>query len=124
MTIGRRPNILGSQATDVGNPSFLFVYGTLRRLTDRPMHRVLVDQARFIGVGRFRGKLYNLGRFPGAIPSALKSDRVVGAIYRIKDPRKTFQLLDEYEGNNGQFIRKAAKQYRHGFIYTSGRQKR
>jgi predicted GNAT family N-acyltransferase/gamma-glutamylcyclotransferase (GGCT)/AIG2-like uncharacterized protein YtfP len=49
-------------------------------------------------MGAFRGKLYDFGRFPGAIPSTQISDRVVGELYRLKETRRAFQLLDDYEG--------------------------
>jgi predicted GNAT family N-acyltransferase/gamma-glutamylcyclotransferase (GGCT)/AIG2-like uncharacterized protein YtfP len=76
----------------------LFVYGTLRRAANHPVHRLLAQKGKFLGMGTFRGKLYDFGRFPGAIPSTQISDRVVGEIYRLKDTRKVFQLLDDYEG--------------------------
>jgi predicted GNAT family N-acyltransferase/gamma-glutamylcyclotransferase (GGCT)/AIG2-like uncharacterized protein YtfP len=80
--------------------SYLFVYGSLRRKAGHPVHRVLVEAGKFIGNGRFQGKLYDLGRFPGAIPSREISDRVIGEIYRIEEDRRTFQLLDKYEGSH------------------------
>jgi predicted GNAT family N-acyltransferase/gamma-glutamylcyclotransferase (GGCT)/AIG2-like uncharacterized protein YtfP len=80
--------------------SYLFVYGTLRRKTNHPVHQVLVEAGKFIGIGTFRGKLYDLGYFPGATPSREISDRIIGEIYRIEEDRKTFQLLDKYEGSH------------------------
>jgi gamma-glutamylcyclotransferase (GGCT)/AIG2-like uncharacterized protein YtfP len=47
----------------------LFVYGTLRSEARHPMHRVLKRYGEFVGVGRVRGKLYDLGKFPGAVPA-------------------------------------------------------
>jgi predicted GNAT family N-acyltransferase/gamma-glutamylcyclotransferase (GGCT)/AIG2-like uncharacterized protein YtfP len=82
----------------VSGETHLFVYGTLRRATNRPVHRLLAQKGKFLGMGTFRGKLYDFGRFPGAIPSTQISDRVVGEIYRLKDTRKVFQWLDDYEG--------------------------
>ena len=79
--------------------NFLFVYGTLRRGAKRPLHRVLANRAELIGAGNFQGKLYDFGHFPGVIPSDRKTDRVGGEIYELNDVGKSFQLLDEYEGN-------------------------
>lgn len=78
--------------------NFLFVYGTLRRESKQPSHRLLAERGTFIGEGKFQGKLYDLGRFPGAVPSERKSDRVAGEIYRLHDPREAFEVLDDYEG--------------------------
>jgi predicted GNAT family N-acyltransferase/gamma-glutamylcyclotransferase (GGCT)/AIG2-like uncharacterized protein YtfP len=83
----------------VSGETNLFVYGSLRREANHPVHQDLLEEWRFLGTGTFRGRLYNLGRFPGAIPSSEISDRVIGEIYRIEEDRKTFQLLDEYEGS-------------------------
>ena len=78
--------------------SFIFVYGTLRKGAKHPAHRLLAGRARFIGTGKFQGKLYDLGRFPAAVASDRKSDRVTGEVYRLDDPRRTLELLDHYEG--------------------------
>jgi len=80
------------------NVNLLFVYGTLRRTSRHPAHRLLASCAAFLGEGEFQGKLYDLGRFPGAVPSRGKSDRVAGEIYRLYDPRSAFAVLDDYEG--------------------------
>jgi predicted GNAT family N-acyltransferase/gamma-glutamylcyclotransferase (GGCT)/AIG2-like uncharacterized protein YtfP len=78
----------------------LFVYGTLRRKANRPIHQRILKEWRFRSGGMFRGRLYHLGRFTGAIPSSQRCDRVIGEIYRIGENRKTFELLDEYEGSH------------------------
>jgi predicted GNAT family N-acyltransferase/gamma-glutamylcyclotransferase (GGCT)/AIG2-like uncharacterized protein YtfP len=83
----------------VRGTNFLFVYGTLRRGAKHPLHRVLANRAELIGAGKFQGKLYDFGHFPGVVPSDRKTDHVVGEIYELHDARKSFQLLDEYEGN-------------------------
>ena len=76
----------------------LFVYGTLRKAFDHPMHRLLRAHANFVGTGTFQGKLYDLGRFPGAVSSNEPPDKVLGEIYRLRDAEETFRILDEYEG--------------------------
>jgi gamma-glutamylcyclotransferase (GGCT)/AIG2-like uncharacterized protein YtfP len=63
----------------------LFVYGTLRRKAKQPVRQGLLEEWRLLGTGTFRGRLYDLGRFPGAIPSNEISDRVFGEIYRIEE---------------------------------------
>jgi predicted GNAT family N-acyltransferase/gamma-glutamylcyclotransferase (GGCT)/AIG2-like uncharacterized protein YtfP len=84
----------------VNGETNLFVYGTLRRKAEHPVRQGLLEEWRLLGTGTFRGRLYDLGRFPGAIPSNEISHRVFGEIYRIAEDRKTFQLLDEYEGSH------------------------
>jgi gamma-glutamylcyclotransferase (GGCT)/AIG2-like uncharacterized protein YtfP len=79
------------------NKPYLFVYGSLRKFK-HSQHHLLAQYATFSGKGTFRGKLYDLGRYPGAVSSPNNSDRVVGELYRIRDRRGLFKSLDEYEG--------------------------
>ena len=75
----------------------LFVYGTLRRSAAHPMHGLL-QPAEFVGHGEFRGRLYDLGAYPGAVASDDPTDIVQGEIYRLADPLATLARLDRYEG--------------------------
>ncbi|HEY7167897.1 MAG TPA: gamma-glutamylcyclotransferase family protein [Candidatus Binatia bacterium] len=76
----------------------LFVYGTLRKQMSHPLSNLLVRNGNFLGLGIFQGKLYDLGRYPGAVPSKDKTHLVTGEIYRLNDPARVLPLLDEYEG--------------------------
>ena len=78
---------------------YLFVYGTLRSQMNDPLHGLLEKHAVLVGTGSFQGKLYDLGRYPGAIPSHGKTDRVLGEIYRFSEPQRALEILDEYEGH-------------------------
>ena len=82
----------------------LFVYGTLRKSAKHTLHRLLLERADFLGTGSIQGKLYDLGRYPGAVCSSRSSDRVTGEIYRLRGGEKSFELLDRYEGK--QFKRR------------------
>jgi gamma-glutamylcyclotransferase (GGCT)/AIG2-like uncharacterized protein YtfP len=76
----------------------LFVYGTLCQRMKHPLSHLLVHNGIFIGKGIFQGKLYDLGRYPGAVPSGKKTDVVTGEVYRLLNPKQVFDILDEYEG--------------------------
>jgi gamma-glutamylcyclotransferase (GGCT)/AIG2-like uncharacterized protein YtfP len=76
----------------------LFVYGTLCQRIKHPLSHLLVHHGIFVGKGLFQGKLYDLGRYPGAVSSRKKSDFVTGEIYRLENPKQVFHILDEYEG--------------------------
>lgn len=82
----------------MANDTYLFVYGTLRKELNHPIHRVLSMHAVEIGKGIFQGRLYDLGRYPGAVPSSDESERVTGEIYRIQQDKPVFEALDAYEG--------------------------
>jgi gamma-glutamylcyclotransferase (GGCT)/AIG2-like uncharacterized protein YtfP len=79
--------------------AYLFVYGTLRSQMNDPLHRLLEQQAVQVGFGTFRGKLFDLGRYPGAVPSHVSTDRVIGEVYRLSAPQAVLRILDQYEGH-------------------------
>jgi gamma-glutamylcyclotransferase (GGCT)/AIG2-like uncharacterized protein YtfP len=85
--------------------AYVFVYGTLRQ-RDHPMRRVLDRHGIYAGRGTFQGRLYDLGRYPGAVRSSGKRDRIVGEIYKLQRPIEALKVLDEYEGR--LFLREAA----------------
>jgi gamma-glutamylcyclotransferase (GGCT)/AIG2-like uncharacterized protein YtfP len=77
---------------------YLFVYGTLRKGLNHPMHRVLEQNGTYLGVGVFQGRLYNLGLYPGAVASTDKSAQVIGELYKLERNRQALDRLDNYEG--------------------------
>jgi gamma-glutamylcyclotransferase (GGCT)/AIG2-like uncharacterized protein YtfP len=80
----------------------LFVYGTLRRGAGHPMHAVLSRLAERAGGAIFRGRLYWIAGFPGAVDSDDARDEVRGEVYRlIGHPvlrQGLLARLDAYEG--------------------------
>jgi gamma-glutamylcyclotransferase (GGCT)/AIG2-like uncharacterized protein YtfP len=76
---------------------FLFVYGTLRRNTRIKMAGLLDKRAAFISYASFQGKLYNIGNYPGVVPSDKLTDRVQGELYRLRNPVLLLARLDKYE---------------------------
>jgi gamma-glutamylcyclotransferase (GGCT)/AIG2-like uncharacterized protein YtfP len=61
-------------------------------------HPLLASGARFLGPGTVRGRLLDLGRYPGLVPGA---GRVQGELYRI-DRAELLPVLDREEGYNFQ----------------------
>lgn len=76
----------------------LFVYGTLRKDSRNSRFDLLGTQARFLGRARMRGRLVDLGEYPGLIPPRNADDWVRGEVYALSDPGGTLSRLDEYEG--------------------------
>jgi gamma-glutamylcyclotransferase (GGCT)/AIG2-like uncharacterized protein YtfP len=76
----------------------LFVYGTLRRGGGAPLSPLLSQHADLVGLGVFQGKLYDLGEYPGVIPSTNPTDVVIGEIYALHKDNPILAILDEYEG--------------------------
>lgn len=76
----------------------LFVYGTLRKDLRGSMFHLLPREARFVAHARVQGCLYDLGEYPGFVPSAEHNASVHGEVYAIDFPQETLARLDEYEG--------------------------
>lgn len=91
-------------------PKYLFVYGTLMR--GFPRHALLEGVARYVGEGDIRGRLYDLGEYPGAVPSG--EGAVHGEVYELVRPEEALALLDKIEGyvprdvKGSLFLREAA----------------
>lgn len=78
-------------------PQHLFVYGALRRQAGHPMFRRMVRHAVPLGAATWRGRLYRIAWYPGAVPSENPADTVVGEIYRLRSPRLILPTLDRFE---------------------------
>ena len=79
---------------------YLFVYGTLRGDAGHRASELLARRARKVGPGRVRGRLYDLGAYPAAVPSPDPAHRVRGLVYRVEAALREVLLadLDRYEG--------------------------
>jgi gamma-glutamylcyclotransferase (GGCT)/AIG2-like uncharacterized protein YtfP len=82
--------------------SLLFVYGTLRPFADISMARWLEHVATYAGEARTRGRLYDLGNYPGLIDAACRADWVSGELYVLRTRAVVLRLLDRYEGSQGR----------------------
>ena len=82
---------------DGATSAHIFVYGTLRR--GAAMHALLAPGAEWEGSARMRGRLYDLGHFPG-FADGRAGDWVQGELYRLAgaDSVALLDSLDRYEG--------------------------
>lgn len=78
----------------------VFVYGTLTRDSGNDTSLFLAQNAFCSGQGFVRGRLYNLGSYPGMVLSEAPDETVRGELYEIAGERREAVLdrLDEYEG--------------------------
>jgi gamma-glutamylcyclotransferase (GGCT)/AIG2-like uncharacterized protein YtfP len=76
----------------------LFVYGTLLSTAGHPMGTRLQREARLIGPGTVRGRLYSLGRYPGLVEADGAGRLVHGEVYALKMTAVSLKWLDAYEG--------------------------
>ena len=89
----------------------LFVYGTLQGGFSLHGH-LRKGLARFLGKGRINARLFDLGKYPGAIPSRNPQETVEGELYELGDTASQLKRLDtieEFDPENPQdslFVRK------------------
>jgi gamma-glutamylcyclotransferase (GGCT)/AIG2-like uncharacterized protein YtfP len=81
--------------------SLLFVYGTLRPLVRIPMAEWLERVAHYSGRARTRGRLYDLGPYPGLRAPRSSGDWVIGDLYRLPTP-SILRVLDRYEAGTSR----------------------
>jgi gamma-glutamylcyclotransferase (GGCT)/AIG2-like uncharacterized protein YtfP len=77
---------------------FLFVYGTLRKGSNHPMAAFLARNATFVAEGRTRGRLLDLGTYPGMVEPVSPDDWVEGDVFELTDPESILPALNRYEG--------------------------
>ena len=82
--------------TSTGDIDYLFVYNILRKSSG--ISCILSNSAIYIGDGIFKGKLYDAGFYPVAVPSEGDSDQVKGDVYALPDPESVLKTLDTFEG--------------------------
>jgi gamma-glutamylcyclotransferase (GGCT)/AIG2-like uncharacterized protein YtfP len=78
----------------------LFVYGSLRQGFNHAAYNYIKQYFKLKGMGKAKGRLYDLGEYPAACP-ATDSFHVVGELYTIKEPDEfeyAIAQLDDYEG--------------------------
>jgi len=77
----------------------LFSYGTLLTgALDPQIDRLLAQHCRSRYPASVQGRLYCLGRFPGALPSHHRNDRIRGEILELERPQRCLPMMDRYEG--------------------------
>jgi gamma-glutamylcyclotransferase (GGCT)/AIG2-like uncharacterized protein YtfP len=78
------------------NNQLLFVYGTLL-IADNEIGSYMRSRCVYVCDGRIKGRLYNIGEYPGAVIDENAQSFVYGRIYRVNES-SVFDMLDEYEG--------------------------
>ncbi len=76
---------------------YLFVYGTLKKSYDHPLHNEINLYSDFFSEGVYNGKLFLIGEYPGAIVSSNPNDIVYGEVYLLTNANRLLSILDEYE---------------------------
>ena len=79
---------------------FLFVYGSLRKGFQSSAYEYISRYFNFFGEAKVKGKLFDLGEYPGAVPTQ-EDSFIKGELYVIKNENEfswAIAQLDDYEG--------------------------
>lgn len=76
--------------------ALLFIYGTLLNHNNE-FAVYLKDRSHFFANGKVKGKLYDIGSYPGAILEDCE-EYIYGVILQVDDPEVVFSEIDDYEG--------------------------
>lgn len=80
----------------------LFVYGSLRSGFQSQMYEYISGYFHLIGEAKVKGKLYDLGSYPAAIP-VKEENFIAGELYEVNKENEfswVMGQLDDYEGVN------------------------
>ena len=75
---------------------FLFVCGTLRRGAKR--FGLMAALGDFVDRATVQGRLYRVARYPGLVLCDTPEERVVGEVFRLRNPRIALARLDRAGG--------------------------
>jgi gamma-glutamylcyclotransferase (GGCT)/AIG2-like uncharacterized protein YtfP len=79
-------------------PDHLFLYGTLLPERAPAGLREALGRCARVGRGFLRGRLCDLGPYPGLVPDPSAPGRVTGQVFRLPDREDVLTALDAYEG--------------------------
>jgi gamma-glutamylcyclotransferase (GGCT)/AIG2-like uncharacterized protein YtfP len=79
------------------NIKYLFVYGTLLSGQVSPETAGLIRQLERVGPATTKGRLYNLGEYPGAIVDTSSRTLIYGEVYQLPPDKDLLTQLDRYE---------------------------
>ncbi|MCF8715169.1 gamma-glutamylcyclotransferase [Joostella atrarenae] len=78
---------------------YVFVYGTLMSGFHNSIAEFLRKNSLFIGKGKTKGEIYDLGSFPGAVFNENATNFIYGEVYQINsNTNAVIKALDGYEG--------------------------
>ncbi len=101
--------------------NFLFVYGTLLHDIQSMIANHLRTHSRLLGPGLVKGRLYDLGRYPGLVWDPNADTMVAGQVFQMEEPESILKTLDEYEGITNDYL--VQSEYRRELIPVILRQK-
>ena len=79
---------------------FIFVYGSLRKGFQSSAYEYISRYFNFFGEAKVKGKLFDLGEYPAAIPVS-EDAFIIGELYIVKNENEfswAIAQLDDYEG--------------------------
>jgi gamma-glutamylcyclotransferase (GGCT)/AIG2-like uncharacterized protein YtfP len=78
-------------------PDHLFIYGTLHPTRAPGEIADVVQRMTSEGRGTIRGRLYDLGEYPGVVLDDTTKERVPGEVFTLPSESNALARLDDYE---------------------------
>lgn len=75
----------------------LFVYGSLMGGIQSPIANYLKSNSSFLGEAFVYGQLFDIGKYPGLVWEDHMSNKVIGHVFQLNNPKKMLPNLDYYE---------------------------
>jgi gamma-glutamylcyclotransferase (GGCT)/AIG2-like uncharacterized protein YtfP len=85
------------QSQDPSQSNLLFIYGTLMQ-AENSYGAYLRDNSELLGKAKLRGKLFDIGPYPGAHYIPGSDLYTFGHLLKLRRPNEALQIIDEYEG--------------------------
>lgn len=76
---------------------YLFLYGTLMQPESDEEVALVVNRLHRIGAASVRGRLYDLGDYPGAVVDPSANTSVRGELVELPEDESVLHVLDRYE---------------------------
>ncbi len=76
----------------------LFVYGTLTPSRAPAEISAAVRRLKRVGAASVRGRLYDLGEYPGAVLSRTSPSVIKGQVFELPEDQQVLDSIDTYEG--------------------------
>jgi gamma-glutamylcyclotransferase (GGCT)/AIG2-like uncharacterized protein YtfP len=102
----------------------VFVYGSLRSGFHHPAYTYISRYFTLLSDARVKGRLYDMGEYPAAIPSEMDS-YIIGELYRINSAEEfewAMAQLDDYEGVNVEHGDTPLYRRERTIVYTNNEQ--
>ncbi|MFK7935702.1 MAG: gamma-glutamylcyclotransferase [Saprospiraceae bacterium] len=101
--------------------AYLFVYGSLMLNIGSPMSNFLAQRAKFIGEGKVKGYLYDIGSYPGLVVDKQNGSLITGHVFELRHAEQVWKVLDDYEDYRPDEVEKSLYRRERALVMIAGK---